>query len=155
MSDLLSMLGDEWALPDADEPSDHRCTHPDRANVTHGCRESGRVPLHWSDVGDAGYVDGMGRRTRCNYCSACVGSGRVMIRDPWTDMPVPSPIPGHWHASASCLYCGGTGWIGHAWDCDGAWHAKSFPIKEPLPAEAFGIAYPRRTVIPGELALPA
>lgn len=146
MSDLLDLLGDEWALPDEDEPTARGCKHRDRDLVTHGCRESGRVPSVWSDIGAAGYVDGMGRPTKCSYCSACIGSGRVHIRDAWTDQIIP-------RSAANCVYCDGTGWHGHAWDCDGTWHAWALPVHEPIPATSFGIAFPRRTVIPGEYAL--
>lgn len=149
MSDLLDLLGDEWALPAEDAPTAGGCKHSDRDRATHGCRESGRVPRTWSDVGPGGYVDGMGRHTQCSYCAACVGSGRVHIRDPWTDQIIP-------RSAANCVYCAGTGWLSHAWDCDGSWHERAhWTIREPVPANAFGVAFPGRTVIPGELDLPA
>lgn len=150
MADLLDMLGGEWVLPDEDD-APRTCKHPDRANVTHGCRESGRVPLTWSDVGAPGYVDGMGRPTSCGYCFSCMGSGRTAIRDPWTDALI------DWQG-ANCLYCRGTGFMTHAHDCaernfhelnNGQWR-----VREPIRATGFGITFDRRTVVPGEYALP-
>lgn len=145
MSDLLALLGDEWALPDEDAPTARGCTHKDRDNVTHGCRESGRTPTRWSDVGAAGYVDGMGRRVSCSYCFGCIGSGRTSIRDPWTDELI------DW-SGAPCPACHGTGWTSHAWDCDGTrpHHHSHMTVKEQAPATAFGVLYNGRIVLPGE-----
>ncbi|GAA3948838.1 hypothetical protein [Microbacterium soli] len=152
MSDLLDLLGDEWALPDEDAPISRGCKHPDRDLVTHGCRESGRAPREWRDVGAGGYVDGMGRWTACMYCSSCIGTGRTSIRDPWTDELL------DW-AGANCLYCRGTGFIYHAYDCAASgFHERNhsmWRIREPIPAAAFGVTFDGRTLVPGEFGLPA
>lgn len=142
MSDLLDLLGDEWALPAEPAPAARGCKHKDRDNVTHGCRESGRTPSSWSDVA-GGYVDGMGRRASCSYCPSCIGSGRTSIRDPWTDALIESH-------GAPCPGCHGTGWIGHKWDCDPAWHAEHWPVRIPEPATAFGVLFDGSIVIAGE-----
>ncbi|NYE20522.1 hypothetical protein [Microbacterium immunditiarum] len=146
MSDLLELLGDEWTLPDVAEivPEARRwsCKHPDRDTATHGCRESGRAPLTWSDVYGA-YVDGMGRIARCGYCVSCIGSGRTSVRDPWTDELVD-------YRGAPCRMCSGTGWTEHAWDCNPDWHRHHMTIRVPEPATAFGVTFDGRTVVPGE-----
>lgn len=144
MSDLLDLLGDEWALPEAPEPPAPRwsCKCPDREDVTHGCRESGRTPSRWSDV-LGGYVDGMGRPVGCSYCFSCVSTGRTSLRDPWTDALV------EW-AGAPCLYCDGTGYDHHRWDCDGNHgHLQPWPRLERI--EHFGVTWDGRTFVAGEV----
>jgi len=143
--DLLELLGDEWALPDVDAPSTSRwlCNHKDRDTATHGCPESGRAPLTWSDAYGM-YLDGMGRIARCGYCVSCVGTGRTSVRDPWTDELI------DWRG-APCRYCRGTGWTHHSWDCDPARdHLHHMTVHEPEPATAFGVTFDGRTVVPGE-----
>lgn len=145
MSDLLDLLGDEWAAPVEDEAPTGRwsCSHKgERENVTHGCRESGRVPTKWSEALLA-YVDGMGRITTCGYCHSCIGSGRTSVRDPWTDELL------DWKG-APCRSCAGTGWTEHAWDCGlDDWHERTgWTIKEPAPATVWGVTFDGRTVLP-------
>ena len=134
MSDLLDLLGVEWAPP---APP---CSADDRLDVTHGCRSCGRPPTRWDDVTGA-YLDGMGRPTRCNYCHSCVGSGRTSIRDPWTDELLA-------YDGAPCRYCAGTGWLVHAWDCDPACHARAKQVHEWAPATCWGVTFDGRTVAP-------
>jgi len=136
MSDLLDLLGDEWAAPAPVEA----CTHEDRLDATHGCRACGRAPLKWSDAYGT-YLDGMGRIARCGHCPSCVGSGRTSVRDPWTGKLL------DWRG-APCLYCGGTGWTHHAWDCGPEWHRAHMRIQEPEPATVFGVTFDGRTVMP-------
>lgn len=148
MSDLLALLGDEWALPEVDEesgvavkPSRWACSHKgERENATHGCRESGIAPTTWSDY-LGGYIDGMGRLTRCSYCYSCVGSGRTAVRDPWTDALL------DWNG-APCRYCEGTGWTNHAWDCTEETHLAHMTIKTWRPATVWGVTFDGRTVLP-------
>jgi hypothetical protein len=141
MTDLLALLGDEWAVrkPEAAKLVEE-CTGKDRRDVSHGCRACGRAPLTWSDAYGT-YLDGMGRPTRCNYCRSCVGSGRTAVRDPWTDELLA------WNG-APCLYCAGTGWTGHAWNCDQLWHHDHMTIHEWYPATVYGVTFDGRTVFP-------
>lgn len=138
MSDLLALLGDEWA-PAKATPAE-KCSSEDRLDATHGCRSCGRAPTKWSDY-LGGYIDGMGRLTRCSYCASCVGSGRTSVRDPWTDELLA------WNG-APCLYCGGTGWLSHAWDCSTFHHEHHMRIREPEPATVWGVTFDGRTVMP-------
>jgi hypothetical protein len=133
MTDLLSMLGDEWAPP----APVVACSSEDRLDATHGCRSCGRAPTTWSEVHGC-YLDGMGRRTRCNYCPSCVGSGRTSVRDPWTDKLL------DWRG-APCRYCEG-GWTSHAWDCSPEWHERGMVIHPLEPATVWGVTFDGRTV---------
>lgn len=160
--DLLDLLGGEWATPDpvASDAGDEqegsepdpavatgRCSHPydERVSVTHGCPESGRAPLEWNDVAGT-YIDGMGRATRCSYCPSCVGTGRTVLRDPWTDELVAGG-----HAVAPCVLCFGTGYLRHAWDCGpDRDHAHLTPRPQAQIVPAFGITVDRRTFVAGE-----
>jgi len=149
MSDLLALLGGEWAAPDVDEeavpvaPPRWSCSHKgERENATHGCPESGRAPTTWSEA-LGGYVDGMGRLTRCASCSSCSGTGWTLLRDPWTDAPLT------WWG-APCLYCT-AGWSHHAWDCAG--HDDEYR-REPRTVEAWGVTSDGRTFLPGEVVRP-
>jgi len=143
MSDLLALLGGEWA-PAAPRPAVPKCSAEDRLNATHGCRACGRAPLTWSDAYGA-YLDGMGRPTRCGYCASCIGSGRTSVRDPWTDELLD-------YRGAPCRACAGTGWLSHAWDCGPERHQHHMTIRTPEPVRVWGVTYDGRTVIPGESA---
>lgn len=133
MSDLLEALGGEWAAPI------EKCSAEDRLSATHGCRSCGRAPTTWLD--GWGYVDGMGRTTRCGYCASCIGTGRTALRDPWTDALLA------WHG-APCLYCQGSGYLYHRWDCAGGHgHLEPQPSR---PVEFFGVTFDGRTFVPGE-----
>jgi hypothetical protein len=150
MSDLLALLGDEWTIPEVDEesgvrvkPSRWSCSHKgERESATHGCPESGRAPTTWSDV-LGGYIDGMGRLTRCSSCNSCIGSGRTSVRDPWTDELL------DWKG-APCRFCDGTGWTNHAHDCDPEWHTRVLRIHDWEPATVWGVTFDGRTVFPNQ-----
>lgn len=163
MNDLLSLLGDEWDRPtpiddglDADSlgesTSRGECSHShdERTRVTHGCRESMRPTLHWTDVGAGGYVDGMGRPAHCRYCFSCMGTGTTHVYDPWTRRP-PRPYYGEvtaWHG-APCHACGGSGWTAHRYDCDGSEERVARPVA------AFGWALGWGAVTEDELLVKA
>jgi hypothetical protein len=136
MTDLLSLLGDGWAPKPVVVP----CSSDDRLDATHGCRSCGRAPTTWSDV-HGGYIDGMGRLTRCGYCASCVGSGRTSVRDPWSDELL------DWRG-APCRYCAGTGWTSHAWDCGPTHHQAHMTIRVSGPVSVWGVTFDGRTVIP-------
>jgi hypothetical protein len=142
MTDLLALLGDEWA-PRAAPVAVAECSHEDRLDATHGCRSCGRAPTTWSEVLGS-YIDGMGRITRCGYCTSCVGSGRTSVRDPWTDELL------DW-AGAPCRRCAGTGWTEHAWDCGPDHHRHHMGVHELAPATVWGVTFDGRTVFPGDL----
>lgn len=156
MSDLLDLLGGEWATPspvtldsDEHEPDSAagRCPHSydERMSVTHGCPESGRAPLTWDDVAGT-YLDGMGRATRCSYCPSCVGTGRTVLRDPWTDKLVADGS-----MAAPCALCFGTGYLRHAWDCGpDRDHKHLTPRPQAQTIPEFGVTVDRRTFTAGE-----
>ena len=134
MSDLLALLGAEWA------PQAPPCSVDDRLSALHGCPSCMRAPTHWDEVTGA-YLDGMGRPTHCGYCYSCVGSGRTSIRDPWTDELLD-------YAGAPCPYCAGTGWLSHGWDCDPAWHQRAMVVHEWEPPSCWGVIWNGSTVAP-------
>ena len=143
MSDALFDLDDfEETRPQrAPKVFTGHCEHRgERENATHGCPESGRAPLTWSEVYGA-YIDGMGRITRCNYYPSCVSSGRTSVRDPWTDELL------DWRG-APCRFCDGTGWTSHAWDCSEEHHRAHMKIREWEPVTVWGVTFDGRTVFP-------
>lgn len=141
MSDLLALLGGEWAPAPPPSPQP-LCTSEDRLDATHGCPACGRAPTVWSEA-YGGYLDGMGRFTRCSYCAGCIGTGRTALRDPWTDELVA------WNG-APCISCQGTGYNHHRWDCDGQ-HGHLEP-RGPQRVEAFGVTFDGRSFVVGEVA---
>lgn len=142
---LLDVFGGEWADPKPVEPKPAKvsrwsCKHEDRDSALHGCPESGRAPLHWSDAYGA-YLDGMGRYARCAHCASCGGTGWSLLRDPWTDAPL-----AWW--GAPCLYCS-AGWLHHSWRCEG--HGDDSARREPRTVEHWGVTHDGRTFLPGEV----
>ena len=147
---LLEALGGEWAapvsLPVLTVPSTARpvwVRHVEKFGATHGCAECGLPPAEWSDA-LGGYVDGMGRLTRCGYCPSCAGTGWTLLRDPWTGAPVSS-----WH-EVPCGYCYG-GWHSHRWDCTGHDDADR---REPHTVTVYGTDSRGRVYFPGDVVAP-
>lgn len=129
-----------WRLEDANK---HTIRHIEKYGAAHGCAECGIAPAPWSEAYH-GYVDGMGRLTRCSSCGSCAGSGWTLLRDPWTDKPVSS-----WH-EVPCMYCYG-GWTAHRWNCTG--HDDAHRL-EPHTVTVYGVASRGRVFFPGETVAP-
>lgn len=119
--------------------------HIEKFGAAHGCAECGIAPAPWSDA-YLGYMDGMGRLTRCSYCPSCAGSGWTLLRDPWTDAPVSS-----WH-EVPCSYCYG-GWSAHAWNCSGHPDEGTYRV-DPYRVTVYGTDSHGRVYFPGEIVQP-
>ena len=149
MSDLLDLLGGEWAAPPAavfKVPSTAKPTwvrHIEKHGGNHGCSECGLAPTTWSEAYGA-YIDGMGRISKCGYCPSCAGTGWTLLRDPWTGRPASS-----WH-EVPCLYCYG-GWRSHAWDCTG--HDDDYN-RQPNTVTTYGTTADGRIYFPGDVVTP-